>query len=72
MAEQSRPFVRMRLHEEQAVLLLDLLEDERHQLTIDRAEAKALGHEYAMYQKPIRTVSSMKDELVRAMQEFDR
>jgi hypothetical protein len=72
MAGQNRPFVRMRLYEEQAVLLLDLLEDERYQLVVDRAEAKSKGLEHAIYQKPIRVVSSMKDELARAMQEFDR
>ena len=60
-------FGRMRLREEQALVLREMLGEARHRLVIRRADAKDNGEDYSAYQKGIKIVTDMSDELERMM-----
>lgn len=63
---------RMRLRQEQADYLASLLHDEWVRLARDRAVARDEGRpeDVAAFQEPMRTVTTMQEELHRAREEM--
>jgi len=61
---------RIRLNQEQAYLLNQMLMEMRHRLVIRRADARDRGWDLLPFQRDIKIVSEMQEELARTMDEM--
>ncbi len=67
----SRNSARIRVTREQAAFLEHMLAESRHRLVVRRADAKQRGEDLADYQLKIGTVTSIQQELQRAMDDME-
>jgi hypothetical protein len=67
---QSEPFGRIRLREDQAQLLLEVLSERRHRTIVRRADAKERGEDTHPYNRIVLRIDNILSELRRTMQEM--